>query len=75
MGGMALAFTQATLLLRMLAYLSESIKNAFMVDELRARTAQMLGYFLDHLVGKKGKDLKARGRWSWIVSGGFRYKF
>lgn len=42
----------------MLAYLSESIKSAFMVDELRARIAEMLGYFLDHLVGKKSKDLK-----------------
>lgn len=51
---------QAKLLLRMLAYLSESISNAFMVDELRARIAQMLGYFLDHLVGRKSKDLKAR---------------
>ncbi|CAN0050701.1 unnamed protein product [Laminaria digitata] len=49
---------EATLLLRMLAYLSESIKDAFMVDELRARIAQMLGYFLDHLVGRKSKDLK-----------------
>lgn len=54
---------QAKLLLRMLAYLSESIKDAFMVDELRARIAEMLGYFLDHLVGKKSKDLKARGAW------------
>ncbi|CAN0541172.1 unnamed protein product [Ectocarpus sp. 8 AP-2014] len=42
----------------MLAYMSESIKDAFMVDELRARIAQMLGYFLDHLVGRKSKDLK-----------------
>lgn len=49
---------QAKLLLRMLAYMSESIKDAFMVDELRARIAQMLGYFLDHLVGKKSKGLK-----------------
>lgn len=51
---------QAKLLLRMLAYLSESISNAFMVDELRARIAQMLGYFLDHLVGRKSKNLKVR---------------
>lgn len=49
---------QAKLLLRMLAYMSETIKEAFMVDELRARIAQMLGYFLDHLVGKKSKGLK-----------------
>ncbi|CAM9539443.1 unnamed protein product, partial [Hapterophycus canaliculatus] len=49
---------EAKLLLRMLAYMSESIKDAFMVDELRARIAQMLGYFLDHLVGRKSKDLK-----------------
>lgn len=52
---------QAKLLLRMLAYLSESISNAFMVDELRGRIAQMLGYFLDHLVGRKSKDLKVCG--------------
>ncbi|CAN0209662.1 unnamed protein product, partial [Pylaiella littoralis] len=49
---------EAKLLLRMLAYMSESIKDAFMVDELRARIAQMLGYFLDHLVGRKSKGLK-----------------
>eukprot|EP00903_Cladosiphon_okamuranus_P011191 g10560.t1 len=49
---------EAKLLLRMLAYMSESIKEAFMADELRARIAQMLGYFLDHLVGKKSKGLK-----------------
>lgn len=53
-----LSDAQAKLLLRMLAYMSESIKDAFMVDELRARIAQMLGYFLDHLVGRKSKDLK-----------------
>ena len=36
-----------------------------MVEELRARIAQMLGYFLDHLVGRKSKDLKVRGGHRW----------
>lgn len=53
-------FAQAKVMMRMLAYMTESIKDAFMVDELRARTAEMLGYFLDHLVGKKSKDLKVK---------------
>lgn len=53
---------QAKVMMRMLAYMTESIKDAFMVDELRDRTGEMLGYFLDHLVGKKSKDLKVGGR-------------
>lgn len=53
-----LYLTQAKLLLNMLGYMTSSINEAFMADELRARIAEMLGYFLDHLVGKKSKDLK-----------------